>query len=645
MKNKISSVFWYIFIIIYLESVYKIYAFHNLFSLNTLYIIFFSIPLSILFYLIFNIYNKKVNFILGIIFTFIITFLFCAQIVYFEFYESFLSAFSIKNGTAQVLGFASTIKAVILRVWYVVFINFIPFILYVIFSRKVLEFKRLKHKLIIILTIVMLLFYVSSLLFIRKEADGIYSLNRLYYETHAPVLTANKVGVLTMSRLDLKRYIFGFEEKIWLNDDTQKEEEEEIIEIFYNTLDIDFVNLIANESNEKIKNMHIYFNSVEPTQKNEYTGLFKGKNLIFITAEGLDSIAIDETLTPTLYKMATNGIVFNNYYQPIFPVSTSDGEYMNMNSLIPKEGVWSMYRSSFIDMPFAIGNMFNKLGYKTNAYHNHTYTYYDRDKSHPNMGFDYLGCGNGLEDRMNCKHWPNSDYEMIEGTYYDYINAETKNFATYYMTVSGHLNYNFYGNNMASRNKASVKDLPYSDAVKAYIACNMELDKAMEALLRHLEEAGILDDTLIVMGPDHYPYGLTAKEINEKSIINRDDKFDLYKTSLIMYNPAIEKVVVDKYTSSIDILPTVYNLFGIDYDSRLLMGRDVFSPGDGLVILSDRSWITDKGKYNSITKKFNAYEGVTVDENYVESVNELVYQKFSMSSLILSNNYYSKLGL
>lgn len=645
MKNKINSIFWYIFIILYLEFVFKVFAFQNLFSLNTIYIIFFSIPVSIFFYLLFNIYNEKINFILGIIFSFLVSFLFCAQIVYFELYNSLLSVFSIKNGTAQVLGFTSTIKDVIFRVWFLLLIVFIPFILFTIFGKKVFEFKRVNLKLLITIIIAMLLFYTSSLLLIRNDDEGIYSLKRLYYETHAPVLTANKIGVLTMSRIDIKRYTFGFEEKIWLNKSTKKNNVEEVVKIAYNTLDIDFVNLIANESNETIKNMHIYFSSVEPTQKNEYTGLFKGKNLIFITAEGFDSIAIDETLTPTLYKMATNGVIFNNYYQPIFSVSTSDGEYMNMNSLIPKEGVWSMYRSSYIDMPFAIGNMFNKLGYKTNAYHDHTYTYYDRDKSHPNMGFTYMGCGNGLEDKMNCKHWPNSDYEMIEGTYYDYINDETSNFATYYMTVSGHLNYNFYGNNMASRNKSLVKDLPYSDAVKAYIACNIELDKAMEALLQHLEDAGILDDTLIVMGPDHYPYGLKVSEINEKSLINRDDKFDLYKTTLIIYNPKIEKVVVDKYVSSIDILPTVYNLFGLDFDSRLFMGRDVFSQENGLVMLSDRSWITDKGKYNSITKKFTPFEGVEIEENYIESINELVYQKFSMSSLILSNDYYSKLGL
>lgn len=644
MKSKISSIFWFLFLVLYLEIVYKIFVFHNLFSLNTLSVIFFTLPITLFFYILLHVFNKKINFFLNIIFTFLITLLFCAQMVYFRFYESLFSMFSIRNGTGQILDFVSTIGDIMLQIWYVLIITSLPLIFFLIFGKKVFSFKRLKKIPLMIVSIVMLLLYSSSLLIVKKSDEGIYSLKRLYHETHAPVLTANKMGLLTTTKLDLKRYLFGFEEKVWVPKNDNKSTEKEIEPITYNVLDIDFANLIANEPKENIKNMHMYFSNVEPTQKNEYTGMFKGKNLIYITAEGLDEIAIDPELTPTLYKMANNGIVFKNYYQPMY-ISTTDGEYMVLTGLLPKEGVWSAYRSSFISMPFTIGNMFKKLGYKTNAYHNHTYTYYDRNKSHPNMGFDFQACGNGLEKRMNCKRWPNSDYEMVEATYTDYINEEVTNFATYYMTVSGHLNYNFYGNNMASRNKSLVSHLPYSDAVKAFIACNMEFDKAMEALLAHLEEAGKLDDTLIVISPDHYPYGLKVNELNEKSSINRDDKFDLYKTRLIMYNPKLENIVVNKYAASIDILPTVYNLFGVDYDSRLLIGRDLLSPGEGLVIFSNRSWITDKGRYNSISKEFTLHKGQTIEEGYVDKINTIVYQKFSMSSLILTTDYYSKLGL
>ncbi len=477
-----------------------------------------------------------------------------------------------------------------------------------------------------------------------------------------------------MTRYDAERFLFGFEEKAWVNTNAGEKKEESIV-IKYNKLDINFDELIANETNEDIKSMHEYFKNVNATSQNEYTGMFKGKNLIFITAEGFDTLAIDDILTPTLYELSTHGFIFSNFYQPLFPVSTSDGEYMNMTSLIPKEGVWSAYRSSKISMPFAIGNMFKPLGYKTNAYHNHSYKYYDRHLSHPNMGFNYVGCGNGLEKLMNCGLWPESDLEMMEATVDDYIYTKLKedkneestmssseidnlveevktneNFATYYMTVSGHLNYSKMGNNMARRNWDAVSNLPYSDAVKAYIACNIEFEKSMKYLMDRLKEAGILDDTVIVISPDHYPYGLKNErdEMSEILGIDKLDKFENYRTTLILYNSAMkEDVVVEKYTGSIDILPTVYNLFGLEYDSRLLMGRDALSEDEnGLVILSDRSWITDLGKYNSIRGEFTPHdESEVIPEGYVDEINGIVNGRFSMSSLILTNDYYSHLGL
>ena len=245
---------------------------------------------------------------------------------------------------------------------------------------------------------------------------------------------------------------------------------------------------------------------------------------------------------------------------------------------------------------------------------------------------------------MNCKHWPNSDAEMMDATF-DYYLKDNKPFVTYYMTVSGHLNYNFYGNNMASRNKKAVKNLKYSNAVKAYYATQIEFDKAMSKLLKKLEEKNILNDTLIVIAPDHYPYGLKTSEMNEVSKIDRSDKFENYHTSLIIYNPTIEKTEVNKVVSGLDILPSILNLFGMNYDSRLLMGKDIFSETEGLAILSDRSWISDKGKYNSVTKEFIKTTNEEVSKEYIEKINTEIYQKFSMSSLILDNDYYKKIGL
>lgn len=650
MKKKLPLIVYFSFLIIYLEIVYKALVLKNVFSLNTLLIILFSVPFILLFTIMSSLFNSKINKVISIFNSIFITFIFASQYIYFEFYDSIFSVYSIKAGTGQVFGefFSAIFKMVVDNIWGVLLIV-LPTILFIIFKNKVFDFSR-KRVMFIVQLVSLVIFTVITRLVVYFNNAGMYSLNRIYYESHAPMITINKVGLLSMEVLDLKRYLFGFEEKLVI-DNSQIEKPITNPEKKYNVLDIDFDTLENNEVNETIKTLHKYFKSVSPTEQNEYTGMFKGKNLIYITAEGFDSIAVDKDITPTLYKLVNNGFVFKNYYQPLFTVSTSDGEYMFMNSLIPKEGVWSFYRSSNIKMPFSLGTEFNKLGYNTvNAYHNHTYSYYNRDESHPNLGFNvYKGCGNGLELLMNCKRWPESDVEMIDATINDYINSDK--FMIYYMTVSGHLNYTFTGNSMSYKNKELVKDLPYSEHVKAYIAANIELDRALEKLMNYLSEAGKLENTVIVLSPDHYPYGLKSYELNEVSKTDRSDKFEMFHTSLIIYNSAMEKnVVVDKYVSSIDVLPTVYNLFGVNYDSRLLMGTDALSKSEGLVMLSDRSWINENGKYNSMTGKFTSFNN-SLPEDYVSKINSKVYGKFTTSSLLLYEkdgkylDYYSKLGI
>ena len=651
MKKKLPLVIYFSFLIIYLELVYKVFVLNNVFSINSLTIILFSIPFIMINTILCSLFSNKVNRGISIILSLFLTFIFVSQYVYYLFYDSIFSVYSVKEGTGQVFGefFNAIVKMVSDNVLSIILL-LMPFILFLIFGKKIFSFNKGKKSLAIE-SISLLVFIIVSLITVMFDDKGMYSLKNVYTKTHAPMITINKVGLLSMECLDLERYLFGFEEKLYNVKPSESNKGDDIEEVKYNVLDIDFDKLISEEKDDMVKSMHEYFKSVMPTKQNEYTGIFKGKNLIYITAEGFDKIAVNKELTPTLYKLVNNGFVFENYYQPLFSVSTSDGEYMVMNSLIPKEGVWSFYRSSNIYMPFGLGNVFKREGYSpVNAYHDHTYTYYSRDESHPNLGFDkYVGCGNGLEKLMNCKVWPESDIEMIDATINDYIDSDK--FMTYYMTVSGHLNYTFTGNSMSYKNREFVKDLSYSEHIKAYLAANIELDRALEKLLIYLEDSKKLDDTVIVISPDHYPYGLKTSELNEISDTDRSDKFEMFHTSLIIYNSEMkENVKVSKYVSSIDVLPTVYNLFGIEYDSRLMMGRDALSDSEGLVMLSDRSFINENGSYNSITGEYKSFKS-DVSNEYVDNMNYEVYQKFTMSSLLLYEkngvylDYYRKLGL
>ena len=231
---------------------------------------------------------------------------------------------------------------------------------------------------------------------------------------------------------------------------------------------------------------------------------------------------------------------------------------------------------------------------------------------------------------------------MMQVTLPEYITEQT--FHTYYMTVSGHMEYTFIGNSMAAKNKEYVKDLPYSEDCKAYIAANKELDLALEYLLAELDKAGVLDKTVIAMSADHYPYGLTQEEINELAGHEVEENFELYKNNFILWNSKIkEPIVIDKYSSSLDIMPTLYNLFGIDYDSRLFMGQDILSDAPALVMMSNQSFITDYIKYNSKTGEVEMLQNVTLPENYLKGYISIVKNKFNVSGSIIKNNFYHKI--
>ena len=626
--------------LLYLELIYHLFIF-NSFKLKHIFLITIFTVLSTIFIdLITSLFTKKVNKWLMIIINCFLSVLFIAQIINYRFYGNVISIYSIIHG-GQVFGFLSAIFSVLWQNIICVILLLIPIPFYVIFNKKI-ETDNLSWKVILKKNGLLIIVFILSLLSLQTDKKEIYSAKNLYYYRHAPLETVKKLGMLTTLRLDLERTITGFEENLTkvtdLNLPEVKEDTKNEDKIKYNVEDIDFLKLAEEETKTEIKNIHYYMANETPTKQNKYTGMFKDKNLIVITAEAFSPIAVNEALTPTLYKLVNQGFTFTNFYSPIYYVSTSDGEYVSLTSLLPKESVWSFYKSSKNYLPYVYGNVFKNLGYETYAFHDGQYKYYDRNLSHPNMGYKYMACGNGLEKLMNCKKWPQSDLEMINATFDMYSNEEK--FVAYYMSISGHLEYNFYGNNMANKNKALVADTEYSDKIKAYIACQIELDKALEELINKLKEKDILDDTVIVLSADHYPYGLTNDDINSVTPLE-DAKFDIHKNNLIIWSNTMKKnIKIDKIAESLDILPTILNLFGINYDSRLLIGKDILSDTDGLVILNDRSWITKYGKYNASTQKFTSLTEEEIPKNYVNKINEIVANKFVISKNILDTNYY-----
>ena len=408
-------------------------------------------------------------------------------------------------------------------------------------------------------------------------------------------------------------------------------------------LPIDFAKLAEEETNSNVASIHSYVASQTPSMENAYTGLFEGKNLILITAEAFTGAFLDPELTPTLYRMATEGIEFTEYYQPVWGAGTTGGEFTNVVGMFPNGGE-CMQEANQQDLFLTMGNQLQKLGYGSAAYHNNDYTYYSRHKTHELLGYDiFLGFGNGLEEGLT-KQWPESDEEMFRYTIPQWLESGEP-FSLYYMTVSAHSNYTQGSNAMSRKHYEKVADLPYSEGVKCYIAANLDLEAAMAYLVEALEEAGIADDTVVVIAADHYPYGLDYGQLTELFGDDASNRFVRDRNTLIIWSGCLEDqdIVVEEPVYSLDILPTLSNLFGVEYDSRLMPGRDVFSDTSALVFWTDYSWKTDLGTYDSTTRTFTPNEGVEVEEGYVDAIAAEVRNKITYSRAVQQTDYFDYL--
>ncbi len=653
------------------EFLFHLYVFRSL-TESILYPLLFSAAGGLFLTAIISCFKEKIQKILFIIFVSFSAIIFSVQAVFFHIFKTFLSIYSIGTNGGDVIEFW---KEALKGIWETlpgILLFFFPVVLFILLLRK-FESKREWKKPIFYGTSAITI-YLLTLIALTISGRAVHSPYDLYFGSFVMDLGMEKLGVGTSVLFDIKQVVFGGDELdqltfVELPDNLVLKEEPSIspvinninktpspsisirkdnipspiptqspVDTSPNILNIDFAALAKQEKNKKIRTLHEYFANAVPTKKNEYTGFFKGYNLILITAEGYSPFAVDKTVTPTLYQLTHEGFVFENFYTPIWWTSTSDGEYVACTGLIPY-GTNSFTKSADHAMPFGFGWLFQSLGYTTKAYHNHSYTYYHRNLTHPNMGYEFIAPSHGMEIT---KRWPESDLEMMENTIPQYLKEEP--FHIYYMTVSGHMNYDFNGNSMSYKNRDFVKELPYGKAGKAYIACQKELDLALEYLIAQLKEAKIADRTVIALSADHYPYGLELSDINELAGHTVEENFELYKNNFILWSASMkEPILIEKYCSSLDIAPTLLNLFGIEYDSRLYMGQDILSDTSALVIFSNRSFITDKARYNSKTGEIKTISKEELPEGYIDQINMIVRNKFTVSQGILQNDYFSYL--
>lgn len=661
---------------IYIELMSRVFFFDEFSGIGIIYILLSGSFFGFLTSWIISFLSPKWQKIMAFIILFGVGAYYSAHLVYFGIFKSFFSWMTL-NLADDVTDFWREAVAGIITHWYKIALSLLPSILFLIFGKhyslpqRKSPLKGVSFKLALVCLQLFAIFVITS-----------GSWKTLLYMQSDVTSTMKTFGLGTGSIVDISEMLFGAPSEE-IDDDPYNKPDQPSGEIkkldtiktstvidnimkmiaegdlddgthgrtvvSYNTMNIDWDKLIETAPNDTIRDMHKYFASVPATNKNDYTGIFEGKNFIFLTLEGFSYKALSPEKTPMLWRMYTEGFYFKNFYDPLWGGSTATGEYCNMTGNFFTTAN-CLYKSGSTQNYSAFGNLFKNAGYKTLAYHNHTYTYYSRDVSHPSFGYTYKAIGNGL--KLAGQHWPNSDYEMAVATVPEFIDLDEP-FHVYYMTVSGHANYNWGGNAMCRRHKSEVQDLPYKiDNVKAYVAGELEVEYMIQHLVQKLEEAGKLEDTVFAMCCDHYPYALSdeeAAELYDLPLRGIRANFELYHNAFILWSSCMEEpVVVEKPCCAVDIVPTIANLFGLDYESKVITGTDILSDNEVICIINTSSvfwnWRTEQGTYNNGTGKFTPSPTCTMSsaeiKDYVAKVNARLKAMRKYSFEILNNDYY-----
>ena len=651
--------------VLYLEFVFSMSTVGGLFGIGFVYTALFSIVYGIIGYMLSSIFkNKKINFIVSNVWLGATTVLYIVQFLIYKQFKQFYDLNTMTGGAGDM--FTSYFKELLVLVFlrggiFIMLLMAAPFVLNLLYGRKFINFSRTPMRIKVLSAALGLLCHILAILliFVHPANGPVYNSQYNYQSA------VSNFGLVTGLRLDIQKAIFGesydFENPEFpvpeqteqggadsTDPDATVETTEPPIVYGDNVVNINFDALNAKASS-KLKKLNEYVRNLTPSKQNEFTGLFKGKNLIFLSAEAFSAELIDPDLTPTLYRLANKGIQFTDYYQPA-SAGTTGGEYQNVFGMLPMDGGKSFKNTAKHLNYYTMGSQLDRLGYYGKAYHNNSYTYYDRHKTHVNIGYSdgFMGYGNGMEEYVS-KGWPQSDYEMISGTLPTYIDKQP--FNIYYMTVSGHNNYSPTSNSQTKKHWDRVQHLPYSDTIKGYYAANLDLEDALTHLVAELEKAGIADDTVICISSDHFPYGLDSDAplgkmpyLSELYGYEVTNYFQRDHSRLILWSGCLEEmdpIVVDTPTFSLDILPTLSNLFGTEFDSRLMPGRDVFSDAPALVYRTNYDWKTELGTYYASSGKFvPVSEDVVIPEDYVKTIKAIVKNKISYCDGVLETDYY-----
>ncbi len=381
------------------------------------------------------------------------------------------------------------------------------------------------------------------------------------------------------------------------------------------------------------------YSKEKEVNKNKYTGKYKDNNLIIVQLEGLDSWLINKNDTPTLYNMMKNSINFTNHYSYYNGGgSTFNSEFaVNTGFITPLSYTQNAYTFNKNSFPYSLAHLFKEQGYTVNAFHMNTKEYYSRGTNYKNWGYDNYY---GLVDQNTYKD--NSYYldrELLLNEEFKEKMFGSEKFVDYIITYTNHMPFSPEKGNckmlldLDSKENENVSyDLTEEDCARRQAK---ETDYMMELLVKELKEREIFDKTTIVVLTDHYLYTLSDKSILDKYKNTSNNLIN--HTPFFIYTNNKDKKTIKTVTSQLNVLPTVLNLFGIDYNPNYYIGQDALSNNyQKLVFFSDYSWYDGNVYVDGGVVTNNKY----INQNALEEKNYNVNYLIKKNDLTLKYNYF-----
>lgn len=333
----------------------------------------------------------------------------------------------------------------------------------------------------------------------------------------------------------------------------------------------------------------------------EMTGALAGKNLIMIMMESIDSWLVTPEYMPNLYALQQESMAFSNYYSPMYiSAATFNAEFIANTGLVPPTS--GIPNDAYVEyaFPYSLAHLFENAGYTANSFHSANAIIYNRGAIHQNFGYEaYHNYETmGMDDYM-------LDSQLING--YDQFVTDDP-FFSFIITYSGHGPYTDELSNISDPHLEQAlaaidfDTVPYkTEAQKSEytlaVAHAMETDAFIGELMEQLRADGHAEDTALVLFADHYCKYISDTEfvMDIKGVSNHDM---LTNVPFMIWAADQTPRMEEKYVCTMDIVPTLVNLFNLDADLRYYMGNDMFGPNGGVIPMRDYHWYDGQTYYD-----------------------------------------------